>query len=609
MKLPRLVRGSIRRKTMFVVLSTTFAALVVNAVALLAYDFYSFRDAQRRDAQARAEMLGRAAGPAIAFNDRKDAQADLATLRPQTDILAAALYAPSGERFALYERAPGDSRLPPLAPAPGQKFDGDYLLTSHPIFESGQVIGSLYLVEHTGLYGRILAYVGILALVMPIALGVAFFLSVWLQRTLTGPILAIDSAARSVVERRDFTVRAHRTTDDEIGVLAEAFNRMLAEVEKRQGELAAADRRKDEFLATLAHELRNPLAPMRNALHLMKIAPAEAALLASAREMMERQLAQMVRLMDDLIDVSRITTGKLGLRLEMVELGAVLRGALEAAEPLANVRGQAIEVSLPQGGARIQADGTRLGQVFLNLLNNAVKFTEPGGRIRLEAAIRDGWLLASVSDSGIGIAPEMLESIFEMFAQADRSLERATGGLGVGLALARRIVELHGGTVRARSAGLGQGSEFVVRIPVAAAEAPRAVAGADATGRAGGTGRRILLVDDNLDYAESLAMVLRAIGGEVRVAHDGASGLAEARTFRPDVAFLDIGMPGMNGFDLARALRLAPETAAAKLVAVTGFSQPADRERAREAGFDDYFVKPVEIGRLKQILEGGRAER
>jgi signal transduction histidine kinase/CheY-like chemotaxis protein len=608
-KLPAFIRNSIRRKTMFVVLATTFAALVANAIALLAYDFYSFRSQQLRDQQAQAEILGRAAGPAIAFNDRKDAQADLASLRAQTDILAAALYTPSGERFATFERGSGGPALPREAPHAGQHYRGNYLLTAYVISEAGQPVGSLYLVAHAGIYERILAYVGILLLVMPVALGVSFLLSAWLQRTLTGPILAIDTAARSVVERRDFTVRARKTTDDEIGVLAEAFNRMLVEVEKRQEELAAADRRKDEFLATLAHELRNPLAPMRNALHLMKMAPEDGRLTATARDMMDRQLAQMVRLMDDLIDVSRITTGKLALRREMVELGAVLRGALEAAEPLANARGHRIDVRLPQGEVRINADGTRLGQVFLNLLNNAIKFTEPGGRVSLDASVRDGWLEAKVADSGIGIAPEMLESIFEMFAQADRSLERTTGGLGVGLALARRIVELHGGSIEARSRGLGQGSEFMVRMPVAGAGAEREEARSEAPGRALGSGSRVLLVDDNRDFAESLAIVLRTLGHQVRVAHDGPSGIEAARDFRPEVAFLDIGMPGMSGYDLARELRAARGTAATVLVAITGFSQPADRERAREAGFDDYYVKPVEISRLKGILEGRSASR
>ena len=603
--LPDFFRNSIRRKTMLVVVATTFAALLVNAAGLLLYDYYSFRDAQLSDARAQADILVRAVVPALTFNDRKDAQADLATLKAQPDVLAAALYLSSGQRFVSYERAPGSAALPAVAPPAEQRFDGNALFGSYPIADSaGQPLGTLFVVARTGVYERTLAYLGILAFVMPLALLVSFLLSAWLQRALTGPILAIDRAARSVVERRDFTVRARKTTEDEIGLLAEAFNRMLGEVEKRQEELRLADRRKDEFLATLAHELRNPLAPMRNAVHLMKVAPGDARLLATSRDMIERQLGQMVRLMDDLIDVSRITTGKLALKRETVDLGAVARAALEAAEPQARARGHAFDVRLPAGPVRINADGTRLAQVFLNLLNNAVKFTPPGGRIGFEVEVRDGWLAASVRDTGIGIEPRMLEAIFEMFAQADRSLERSTGGLGVGLALSRRIMELHGGTVEGRSEGLGRGSEFVVRMPVGIAEAsPGARAGAAASGAAG-TGRRILLVDDNHDFADSLASVLGAMGHEVRVERDGAAGLAAAREFRPELAFLDIGMPGMNGYDLAQALRAEPLTAGVVLVALTGFSQPADRQRAKEAGFDDYYVKPVEIERLARLVQG-----
>jgi CheY-like chemotaxis protein/two-component sensor histidine kinase len=311
----------------------------------------------------------------------------------------------------------------------------------------------------------------------------------------------------------------------------------------------------------------------------------------------------MVRLVDDLIDVSRVTTGKLALRRERVELGAVARSALEAVEPLAQARGQVIQTRLPEAPVYLNADPTRLSQVFLNLLNNAVKFTDPGGRIEFTSEVRGDELVAKVRDEGIGIAPGMLEGIFDMFAQADRSLERSTAGLGVGLALSRRLVELHGGSIVARSEGPGKGSEFEVRIP-----APGA---AEAAGRArsqGGAGEgakrhRILLVDDNEDYAQSLARVLNAMGNEVRVAHDGASGLQAAREFRPSVALLDIGMPRMNGFELARKLREMPETVATILLAVSGFSQPADRERGRQSGFDDYLVKPVAVERLKAMLE------
>jgi two-component system, sensor histidine kinase len=604
MKLPRFIGSSVRSKTMAVVLATVFAALFVDTLALLVYELRTYREARLDDLSTQAEILGRATGPAIAFDDRKDAGADLATLRARTDILAAALYAADGSVFASYARDPENLPLPAGVASPAMQVDGDLLRVSRDIVEGGQKVGTVYVVARSGLYERIVAYLGILVAIMGLAFGAALLLSLWLQKVLTDPILAVASAARRVVERRDLGLRAEKTTEDEIGVLADAFNRMLDEVAARQDELRAADRRKDEFLATLAHELRNPLAPIRNALFIMKLAPGDERAAAQSREMIDRQVGQMVRLVDDLIDVSRVTTGKLTLRRERVEVGAAARSALEAVEPLARARGHSIVTRLPAEPAYLNADPIRLSQVFLNLLNNAVKFTDSGGEIRFECALEGEELVARVCDNGIGIAPDMLESIFDMFAQADRSLERSTAGLGVGLALSRRLVELHGGSIVAKSAGIGQGSEFTVRIPVPSAQASARLAGPGRQAENGAARKqRILLVDDNEDYAMSLATVLGAMKHDVRVAHDGASGLAMAREFRPEFAFLDIGMPKMNGFQLARRLREAPETAATILVAVTGFSQPSDREAGRRAGFDTYLVKPVEIDRLKEILE------
>jgi signal transduction histidine kinase len=442
---------------------------------------------------------------------------------------------------------------------------------------------------------------GIAALVLAGALGAAALLSAWLLRALTRPILELTEAARAVVERGDYSARAARTTDDEIGVLADAFNSMLEQVETHSQALRIADRRKDEFLATLAHELRNPLSPIRNALFLMQSAPEDREATAGARALIERQLNQMVRLVDDLLDVSRITTGKLALRRERVELRSVVKNAIEALEPLFHSRGHALEVEMPPPGVYVHADPTRLAQVFLNLLHNAAKFTDPGGRIEFLVTVDGGELVAAVRDNGIGIAPEMREAIFELFAQADRSLERAATGLGVGLSLSRHLVELHGGTIEVRSAGAGRGAEFIVRIPAALAGAARE--------HAPGPGRdlrdsrhRILLADDNRDFAVSLAALLRGMGNEVRVEHDGAAALAAAEEYAPDFAFLDIGLPKLNGFDLARKLR--ERKAPCILVAVTGWDQANDRKLATEAGFDDYIVKPVELDRVQSILRG-----
>ena len=425
------------------------------------------------------------------------------------------------------------------------------------------------------------------------------------------------------MERRDFSLRVPRTTRDEVGFLVDAFNAMLAEVgrraqaleetnrslsremdDRREAEeaLRAADRRKDEFLATLAHELRNPLAPLRNALAILKLSGSDTRAAEQAREMMERQLTQMVRLVDDLLDVSRITTGKLSLRKDRVELQAVLRSAIDTVMPFIETRRHVLHVALPQAPIMLVADATRLAQVFSNLMHNAAKFTPPGGRIEVKGEREGTYVTVRVVDNGIGIDPGQLHAVFEMFAQADHSLERTHAGLGVGLTLARRLVELHGGTLEAASAGLGHGSQFIVRLPIAAAEVvetPRT----PVPGPAGATsGRRILIVDDNQDFANSLALILRAMDNDVRVAHDGAAGLALARDWRPDVGFLDIGLPRLNGYDLARSLRSDPATASMRLIAVTGWGQEKDRREAFDAGFDQHFVKPIDPARVPGIL-------
>ena len=608
MRLWRAIGASVRRKTMAVVIATTVIALLVSAGAMLVYEVRAFRQTHLADLRTQAEIIGRASGPALAFKDPKAAQQDLLMLRGRPDIELAALYALDGTLFASYAR-PGQSGIPERAGPPGYRVEGDSVTLFHPVTDADEDLGTVFLRSSAGLRERVQDYLVILGSVLALSLAVAWVVSVWLQRAVTGPILNVAGAARQVFERRDFSVRAEKRTEDEIGMLADTLNRMLADLEREMAErreaenaIRAADRRKDEFLATLAHELRNPLAPIRNALYIMQAAKENPAAVAEARAIIERQLAQMVRLVDDLLDVSRITTGKLTLRKEQVDARAVAQSAIEAIEPLARARGLQLRVALPAPGAVLDADPTRLAQVFLNLLNNAVKFSDPGGRIDFEVAVAGGELLARVRDSGVGIAPEMREEIFEMFAQADRSLERSTMGLGVGLSLARRLVELHGGTISVASAGPGKGAEFVVRIPVSGGTAILPEAADPALRAAPGKPHRILLADDNLDFASSFATLLRRMGNEVRVEHDGPAALAAAPEFRPEIAFLDIGLPKLNGFDLARRLRGLSATAGSKLVAVTGWGQPSDRQLASEAGFDDYMVKPVELERIQAIL-------
>ena len=372
------------------------------------------------------------------------------------------------------------------------------------------------------------------------------------------------------------------------------------------GELREADARKDEFLATLAHELRNPLAPVRNAAHVLRMKAPDDPELRWGRDVIERQVEHLTRLVDDLLDISRIARGRLELRKERVELREVIRSAVEMSRPLIEQRAHELTVHLPEKPVYLQADSVRLAQVFMNLLNNAAKYTERGGDIRLTAEVADGSLVVRVRDTGAGIAADALPRIFELFYRADSSLERSHPGLGIGLSLVGRLVEAHGGSVVARSEGPGKGSEFAVTLPTVEEPEERRTDGQ--AGRKDGVridataSRRVLVADDVKDAADSLAMLLELRGYEVRTAHDGHEAVEVAEEFRPHVALLDIGMPKLNGYDACRRIRERPWGQRMVLIALTGWGQPEDRRRTEEAGFDAHIVKPVEIKVLLEVL-------
>jgi PAS domain S-box-containing protein len=378
--------------------------------------------------------------------------------------------------------------------------------------------------------------------------------------------------------------------------------RKAAEEEQRRllAALSEADRRKDEFLATLAHELRNPLAPIRNGLHILRMTD-QPEVGERARAMMERQLTQLVHLVDDLMDVSRISRNMLQLRKERAPLAAALDSAVEASRPLIDRMGHELTITRPSHPIYLDADMTRLTQVFGNLLNNAAKYTQRGGRIWLTAERQGSDAVVSVRDDGIGIDPALMPHIFGMFMQVDRSLERSQGGLGIGLTLVKRLVEMHGGTIDARSEGPGRGSEFIVRLPIVveAAVPPPAEREESAAPR---SSFRILIVDDNRDGADSLAMMLRSMGNEPRTAYDGQQALDEAEEFRPDVVLLDIGLPKLNGYEACRRIRERPWGKSVVLIALTGWGQDEDRRRSRESGFDHHMVKPVDPLDLMKLL-------
>jgi PAS domain S-box-containing protein len=389
--------------------------------------------------------------------------------------------------------------------------------------------------------------------------------------------------------------RALKTEIDERHLLEQ-------ELRNRVAVMAEDDRRKNEFLATLAHELRNPLAPIQYAYELMNLAGDNENLRVEAQAILRRQVQHMVRLIDDLLDLSRITRDKLELRRDRVDLAVVVEDAVEAVRPVLDARGHDFRVRLAPGPVLVHADRTRLAQVFSNLLGNAAKFTQRGGRIRLTSERSDGHIVVHVQDNGIGIAPAMLPRIFDMFVQADRSLERTESGLGIGLTLVKRVVELHGGTVEARSGGAGQGSDFLVRIPIdSAVPAVKREPGADEA-KPHIKSVRVLVADDNEDAVRSLAMMLRAMGHEVHMARDGAEVLEAAAAIMPSLILMDIGMPRMNGYDAARRIREQPWGRGITLVALTGWGLEDDRRLAAEAGFDRHVVKPVEASTLREIL-------
>jgi signal transduction histidine kinase len=370
------------------------------------------------------------------------------------------------------------------------------------------------------------------------------------------------------------------------------------------GKLQETDRRKNEFLAMLAHELRNPLAPLRNALHIVRQrGPERRAVVVQAWDLMERQVSHLVRLVDDLLDVSRITRGKVVLRREVVDLAEVATRAVESARPLIDARRHRLTYQCSPEPALVTADPVRLTQVIGNLLNNSAKYTEEGGEITLTVALEAGEAVVRVGDTGEGIAPEMLPQVFDLFTQVERTIDRAQGGLGIGLTLVRSLVEIHGGCVQAFSAGLGTGSEFVVRLPVLASVEEGGV-GPGPEPSAPVKPRRILVVDDNVDNAESLALLLQLSGHQVRTAHNGPGALAAASAFRPEVVLLDIGLPGMDGYEVARCLRTEAGGEKLLLVAQTGYGQEDDQRRSRQAGFDAHLVKPVDPDTLRALLAG-----
>src|SRR5690606_30637762 len=430
-----------------------------------------------------ANIIAEISTPALEFNDPVTGKENLELLRTRPMILHAALYAADGATFAEYV---SDRDLAVEVPQKPQTFnrqtiEGNRIDVWKQIEKSGQLLGTGYIHARYELNARLFGYAIILGGVLLASLGLALLIATWLRGAVTKPIFAVTDVARQVMQSRDFSLRAEKFTEDEIGVLVDAFNDMLSEVERRAKALEAsnrsleremterqaaedalrlADRRKDEFLATLAHELRNPLAPLLNSLNILRSPQQDPVVHDRAQSVMERQLKQMVRLVDDLLDVSRITTGKLAISKVCIDIQSVIRDAVESSSTFIKERGHELTLDIPEEPVYIKADPIRLAQVFSNLLNNSAKYTNPGGSIQFAASVINDGVLFTITDNGIGIEPDMLNNIFDMFTQVDQTLERAQAGLGVGLALARHLVELHGGQLQVSSPGTGCGSTF-----------------------------------------------------------------------------------------------------------------------------------------------------
>jgi signal transduction histidine kinase/ActR/RegA family two-component response regulator len=620
------LRKSVRGKLVGIILLTTAIVLFLSGGAMLVHDLSVYRTSWAADVATEAGILALSTGPALAFDDHETAQRNLAALQARPAVLAAALYTPDRKLYAQYVKA-GEAAPPPLSPgALGIVISGERVEVTQRIEHSKEMLGTLYLRARYDVIGRIQAYLGIFALITAASLVAALLLSTALQRVITVPLEAITRIARQVVERGDYSLRVSKTTEDEIGIVVQAFNRMLDEVEARtralehsnqslraevkvrhaaEAALLDADRRKDEFLATLAHELRNPLAPIRHATRILEAPAANDAQRQWGREVIARQVEHMALLLDDLLDVSRITRGRLDLKKEYVSLGKLVATAVETARPLIDAKQHTLSVSLPSEPVELNVDPLRIAQALSNLLTNAAKYTDPGGRIEVRASVSRHGLQIDVSDTGIGIEPLAMPRIFEMFSQIESALERSQGGLGIGLALVKGLIQLHGGTVDVRSAGAGHGSTFVIHLPYACLvqELPSPLS-ARPIELPAGPRCKVLIADDNKDAADSLMMLLSVSGYEVRVAYSGPQALEIAGTYHPDALVLDIGMPEMTGYEVAIAIRKEPWGAGALLIALTGWGQQEDKNRAQSAGFDKHFTKPANA----QAIEAAIAE-
>jgi signal transduction histidine kinase len=607
----RLGRLPIRAKLVAMIMVTSATVLVLASAAYLAFDYYRLRTDLSEELRAQAQLVLENSSAALNFDDRRAAEETLGTLASVPRLRAACLYDEQDKLFAYWRRDTG-APCDETAAADTVAFRAGMLDLRASGFIDRKKFGSVQLQTDTGLLTsrlRLQAYLTFALLLL--ALGVALLLSARLQNLVSGPVLALARTAADVSTAGDYSIRAKKETDDEVGTLVDAFNRMLHRIQQREAELREAGRLKDEFLATLSHELRTPLNAILGWTRLLRAGALPPNSVDRALEKVERNAQAQARLVEDLLEVSRITSGKLRLEMREVDLAALIHAAVESIRPAADARELTLETTGLDQRLPTIGDPDRLQQVIWNLLSNAVKFTQAGARVTVTLGRADGSDTLIVRDTGIGIEPAFIPHVFDTFRQADASSTRQVGGLGLGLSIAKRLVELHGGTITAASEGTGRGATFTVRLPVRAVVKPQhatqRAAMRDEMATASGklTGTTILVVDDEPDALEMLVSVLTSAGATVLAAPSADEALRLAVQRKPQVLVSDLGMPGTDGYGLLAQIREALGADAPHVaIALTAYAGERDRARSAAAGFHRHVAKPLDPLALVDIVSG-----
>jgi len=614
----------IRQKLTWVNVLLSVVVLLLATGALLTYELVTFRQAMVRKLSTEAQLVGYNAASALLFDDREAAAKTLAALRAEPHVMAAAIFGANGTRFAIYLRGdrPEDPAIsdPPTRHGPWYRFAAGGLVVSEDVVMDHESVGSVRILSDLGERdARLKSYAGIVALAFAIAIVASILLSSRLQRAISDPILHLVDRARVVTEQKNYAIRATPTGGDELGLLMRTFNEMLTQIQARdtalegaRDEAEAANRTKDEFLAVVSHELRTPLTPILAWIRMLRAGSLDPAATARALDAIDRNAHSQARLVDDLLDVSRIITGKVRLDVQQVELRSLVEAAVESARPAAEAKGIRIQLVIDPGAIVVSGDPQRLQQVFWNLLSNAVKFTPRGGRVQLCLQRVNSHVEVAVSDTGQGIKRAFLPHVFDRFRQAESATTRAHGGLGLGLAIVRHIVELHGGIVRVDSDGEGRGATFTVELPTAAVRSapredrthPTADAAVPLAPSTALSGVRVLVVDDDRDTLDTIWMVLQQCGAEVRTADGAAAALEVLGDWRPDALVSDIGMPGEDGYALIAKVRALSRDQGGHTpaLALTAYARTEDRVRALSAGFQMHMAKPVEPAELVAVV-------